>query len=100
MIGLNHYLIVSLILFLTGIYGVLTRRSAIGILLSIELMFNAVNLNLVAFSYFLGSLTGQVFALFVIAVAAAESCVGIALVLCVYRNFKESDISRINLLKW
>jgi NADH-quinone oxidoreductase subunit K len=63
-------------------------------------MFNAVNLNLVAFSYFLGSLTGQVFALFVIAVAAAESCVGIALVLCVYRNFKESDISRINLLKW
>jgi NADH:ubiquinone oxidoreductase subunit K len=100
MIGLSHYLIVGLILFLTGLYGVLTRRSAIGILLSIELMFNAVNLNLVTFSYFLGSLTGQVFALFVIAIAAAESCVGIALVLCVYRNFKESDITRINLLKW
>jgi len=100
MIGLNHYLIVSLILFLIGIYGVLTRRSAIGILLSIELIFNAVNINFIAFSHFLGLLTGQVFALFVIAVAAAESCVGIALVLCIYRNFRESDISRISLLKW
>jgi NADH:ubiquinone oxidoreductase subunit K len=99
-ISLNHYVILSLVLFCIGIYGVLTRRSIIGILLSLELMFNAVNINLVAFSHFLGNLVGQVLAIFIITVAAAEACVGIALVICIYRNFKEINIDRINLLKW
>lgn len=100
MIGVNHYLILSLILFSIGTFGFLTRKSAIGILLSLELMFNAVNINFAAFSYFIGNLSGQIVILFVIAIAAAESCVGIAIILNIYRTFKEVDADKINLLKW
>lgn len=100
MINLEHYLILSVILFFIGIFGVLTRRSAIGILLSLELMFNAVNINLVAFSSYLGNIIGQIFVIFIITVAAAESVVGIAIILCIYRTFRDINVDNINLLKW
>lgn len=102
MVGLNHYLILSTALFCIGIFGVLTRRNAIGILMSIELMFNAVNINFVAFSKFVtpGEFVGQIFAIFVITIAAAEATVGLAIVLLIYRNFKGINVDNINMMKW
>lgn len=102
MITLYHYLTVSLLLFGIGLYGILTRRNAIGILMSIELVLNSVNLNLVAFSKYITPqiLTGQVFALFVIAVAAGEAVIGLAIVLSIYRNRQTVNIDDINLMKW
>lgn len=102
MVGLNHYLILSTVLFCIGIFGVLTRRNAIGILMSIELMFNAVNINFVAFSKFVtpGEFVGQIFAIFVITIAAAEATVGLAIVLLIYRNFKGINVDDINIMKW
>ena len=99
---LMHYLTLAAILFAVGFFGVLTRRNAIAILMSIELMFNAVNINLVAFNRFVspGGYTGQIFALFVIVVAAAEATVGLAIVILVYRNWRGIDADRVNLLKW
>jgi NADH:ubiquinone oxidoreductase subunit K len=90
------------VLFAIGMFGVLTRRNAIGILMSLELMFNAVNINLVAFNKYIrpDELTGQIFALFVIVVAAAEAVVGLAIVLLLYRNWKGINIDRINIMKW
>ena len=101
-IGLGHYLALAAILFGIGIFGVLTRRNAIGILMSIELMFNSVNINLVAFNRFTApdDLVGQVFAVFVIVVAAAEATVGLAIVILIYRNWRGIDVDRVNLLKW
>ena len=84
--GLEAHLLLAAVLFCLGIYGVLTRRNLVAILLSVELMANAVNINLVAFSRFSGSLTGQVFALFSIAVTVAEVVVGLAIVILVYRT--------------
>ncbi len=102
MVGLTHYVILSSILFCVGIFGVLTRRNAIAILMSIELMFNAVNINFVAFSKFVtpGEFIGQIFAIFVITIAAAEATVGLAIVLLIYRNFKGINVDNINLMKW
>lgn len=100
MVGLSSYLFVGAILFSIGVFGVLTRRNAVAILMSLELMFNAVNINLVAFSRFLGDIGGQIFTIFIITVAAAESCVGVAIILCVYRNFKKIQVDEIDLLKW
>ena len=102
MVGLTHYLILSSILFCVGIFGVLTRRNAIGVLMSIELMFNAVNINFVAFSKFVTpcEFVGQIFAIFVITIAAAEATVGLAIVLLIYRNFKGINVDNINLMKW
>lgn len=102
MVGLTHYVILSSILFCVGIFGVLTRRNAIAILMSIELMFNAVNINFVAFSKFVtpGEFIGQIFAIFVITVAAAEATVGLAIVLLIYRNFRGINVDNINLMKW
>ena len=101
-VGLIHFLALGAVLFSIGIYGALTRRNAIGVLMSIELMFNAVNINFVAFAKFVTpvALTGQVFAVFVIAIAAAEATVGLAIVLVIYRNFKEIFVDRVNLMKW
>jgi NADH:ubiquinone oxidoreductase subunit K len=101
-VGLTHYVILSSILFCVGIFGVLTRRNAIAILMSIELMFNAVNINFVAFSKFVtpGEFIGQIFAIFVITIAAAEATVGLAIVLLIYRNFKGINVDNINLMKW
>ena len=97
---LYHYLALSGILFGIGIYGVLTRRNILGILMSIELMFNAANINLVAFNHYLHPerLWGQGFAIFVITLAAAEAVVGLSLVLSIYRNIKSVYTENMNLL--
>ncbi len=97
--SLNSYLILSAFLFCTGIYGVLARKNAVLVLMSIELMLNAVNINLVAFSAFRGNISGQVFALFVITIAAAEVGVGLAIVLLIYRNEHTSDLDEVDQLK-
>ena len=100
-IPLSWYLIVAAILFCIGIYGVLARRNAVGILMGVELMLNAVNVNLVAFWRYLNptDVTGQAFALFVLVVAAAEAVVGLALIISVYRNRTDIDAESINILK-
>jgi NADH:ubiquinone oxidoreductase subunit K len=101
-ITLNHFLMLSGILFTIGMFGVLTRRNAIAVLMSVELMFNAVNITLVAFSKFVtpSDLIGQIIALFTIIVAAAESTVALAIVLLIYRNFKGVNVDNINFMKW
>ena len=101
-IGLEHYLGLSALLFAIGLYGALSRRSAMVILMCIELMLNAVNITLVAFSRFItpADLTGQVFSIFSIVVAAAEVTVGLAIIIAVYRHFEHIDTTHINLMKW
>ena len=99
-IRLPFLLFFAAALFACGIYGVLARRNAVLVLMSIELMLNAVNVNLVAFSTYLKQLTGQIFALFVITVAAAEVGVGLAIVILIYRNRETINVDEINLLKW
>jgi NADH:ubiquinone oxidoreductase subunit K len=101
-IRLPFLLLFSAVLFSAGVYGVLARRNAVLVLMSIELMLNAVNVNLVAFSGYLRdvSLSGQVFALFVIAVAAAEIGIGLAIVILIYRNRETINVDEVNLLKW
>lgn len=101
-IPLQHVLVFSAILFVAGLYGAFTRRNIIGILISIELVLNAVNINLVAFSRTtsLSAETGQVFAIFVIAVAAAAAAVGLAIVLALFRVRKTVFSDEIHLLKW
>ena len=100
MIRLPFVLIFSALLFSCGVYGVLARRNAVLVLMSIELMLNAVNINLVAFGAALHDLTGQVFALFVISVAAAEVGIGLAIVILIYRNRETINVDEVNLLKW
>ena len=100
MVSLNHYLILSGLLFSIGTAGVFLRRNLITVLLSIEIMLNAVNLNLVAFGQALHDITGQVFALFVITVAAAEVGIGLAIVILIYRNRETINVDDVNLLKW
>jgi NADH-quinone oxidoreductase subunit K len=100
MFELNYFLILSGILFTIGIIGVLIRRNAIIIFMSIELMLNSINLSLVSFSAFLGNATGQIFVFFVMAVAAAEAAVGLAIVISLYRNKNTLNIDEINILKW
>jgi NADH:ubiquinone oxidoreductase subunit K len=102
MIRLTFPLLFSAALFAIGVYGVLARRNAVLVLMSIEVMLNAVNVNLVAFSQFLrdGMLSGQVFALFVITVAAAEVGIGLAIVILIYRNRETINVDEVNLLKW
>ncbi len=97
--GLNQFLILSAFLFCTGIYGVLARKNAVLVLMSIELMLNAVNINLVAFSAYRANVSGQVFALFVVTIAAAEVGVGLAIVLLIYRNEHTSDLDEVDQLK-
>lgn len=96
---LNQFLLFAAILFCIGVYGVLTRKNGVLVLMSIELILNAVNINLVAFGAFNGTVPGTVFALFVIAVAAAEVGVGLAIVLLIYRNRRSIDVSEANLLQ-
>jgi NAD(P)H-quinone oxidoreductase subunit 4L len=96
---LNQFLFLAAVLFCTGIYGVLARKNGVLVLMSVELILNAVNLNLVAFGAFNQSVTGQIFALFVIAIAAAEVGVGLAIVLLIYRNRKSVDLTGIDALK-
>ena len=102
MVPLSWYLILSAALFSIGLFGVLARRNAIAILLGIELMLNSVNINLVAFWRYLdpAKITGQVFAIIVFAVAAAEVAVGLALVISVYRNRKTVVADELDMMKW
>ncbi len=99
-IPLEYYLILSAVIFAIGSVGVLTRRNAIVIFMCIELMLNAVNITLVAFSSFMGDAAGQIFVFFVMAVAAAEAAIGLAIVLALFRNNKTVYVDEINLLKW
>ena len=101
-LGLEHYLILSAILFSIGLYGALTKRNAVIILMCIELMLNAVNITMVAFSRYIVPelLTGQIFAIFIIVVAAAEVAVGLAIILAIYRGLETIDATKINLMKW
>jgi NADH:ubiquinone oxidoreductase subunit K len=98
----EHFLILGAIIFCIGLYGALAKRNVIAVLMSIELMLNAVNINLVAFANYLkpANTTGQVFALFVIAVAAAEAAIGLAIVIAVYRSHRTVNIEDVNLMKW
>jgi len=100
MIGLGHFLVVSAALFSLGLMAVLTRKNAVNVLMGIELILNSANLNLVAFSrYAAGNLSGQIFAIFVIVVAAAEAAVALAIVLSMYRIIKTVDLDRADTLK-
>ena len=101
-IPLQSFLIVSSILFCIGIWGLLNSRNAVRVLMSIELMLNAVNINLMAFSSYIDNnlIQGQVFTIFVITVAAAEAAVGLAILLSLYRNRVTVDMESFNLLKW
>ena len=101
-IGLNHYLILSAILFAIGLYGVLSKRNAIVILMCIEIMLNAVNIALAAFSRYIvpGAYTGQVFVIFILIVAAAETAVGVAIIMSIFRRRKDIDADKIDLMKW
>ena len=96
---LNQFLFLAAVLFCIGVYGVLARRNGVLVLMSVELMLNAVNINLVAFGAFRHNVAGQVFALFVIAVAAAEVGVGLAIVLLIYRNRMSIDLDEVDLMK-
>jgi NADH-quinone oxidoreductase subunit K len=98
-LALNWYLSLSAILFVIGVLGVLFRRNAIIVFLSVELMLNAVNLSLVAFSQFLGNIDGLVLALFVMSVAAAEAAVGLAIVIAIFRNSLTVNINEFNLFR-
>ena len=101
-IGLEHYLILSAILFSIGLYGALAKRNAVVILMCIEIMLNAVNIALVAFSRYIVPtlLTGQVFVIFVMAVAAAEAAVGLAIIIAIYRSRETIESTKIDLMKW
>lgn len=93
-VGTTHYLVLSFLLFAIGVVGILSRRNMITVLMSIELVLNSVNINFIAFSYQLGDLTGQVFAIFTIAVAAGEAAVGLGILLALYRLRETTQLDR------
>lgn len=101
-IGINDYLVLSAVLFAIGLYGALAKKNTIIILMSIEIMLNGVNIALVAFSRFITptALTGQVFALFIMVVAAAEAAVGMGILFAVYRSRRTIESDKIDLMKW
>src|SRR3954451_24110430 len=96
---LNEFLLLAAALFALGVYGVIARRNGVLLLMAIELILNSVNINLVAFGAMNGNLTGQVFALFIIAVAAAEVGVGLAIVLAIFRNRRSVDLDEVDIMK-
>jgi NADH:ubiquinone oxidoreductase subunit K len=98
-VQLNEFLLLAAFLFCTGVYGVLARKNGVLVLMSVELILNSVNINLLAFGAFNNTVTGQVFALFVIAVAAAEVGVGLAIVLIIYRNRQSIDLDEVDMMK-
>jgi len=99
-VGPGHYLAVSFALLLIGAIGVITRRNIVVILMSIELMLNAMNINLIAFARYHGNLEGQVFAIFVMTVAVAEAAVGLGVLIALFRNRPTVNADEVNLLKW
>jgi NADH-quinone oxidoreductase subunit K len=100
MVPLSYYLMLGAVLFVIGVVGVLIRKNIIIILLSIELMLNAANINFVAFSHYLQDITGQVFVFFVMTVAAAEVAIGLAIIIALYRNRSTINVEDISLMKW
>lgn len=100
MVTQEHYLVLSAILFGIGAIGVLVRRNAIIIFMCIELMLNAVNISLVAFSKHMNSIDGQVFVFFIMTVAAAEAAIGLAIMVSLFRNKETLNVDEINLMKW
>ena len=96
---INQFLFLAAVLFCIGVYGVIARRNGVLVLMSVELILNAVNINLVAFSALTATVSGQVFALFVIAVAAAEVGVGLAIILAIFRTHKTVDLDQVDLMK-
>ena len=99
-IPMEYYLILSAFMFTVGIVGVLTRRNAIVVFMCVELMLNSANLTLITYSSYLGDVAGQLFVFFVMAVAAAEAAVGLAIIIAIYRNKLTVNIDQINILKW
>ena len=105
-LSLNHFLVLGAILFCIGLYGALTKRNAIAVLMGIEIMLNAVNITMVAFAFYntvkpwSTYLTGQIFAIFIITVAAAEAAVALAMIISIYRKRNTVDVGEINLMKW
>ena len=103
-LGIEHYLILSAVLFSIGLYGALAKRNAVAILMCIEIMLNAVNIAMVAFSRYLVPdvvvLTGHVFAIFIMTVAAAEAAVGLAIIIAIYRSRQSIDVEEMDLMKW
>jgi NAD(P)H-quinone oxidoreductase subunit 4L len=101
MIGLQHFLILAAVLFCIGLFGALTRRNAIVILIAIELMLNGVNIAMVAFARYVtpAVITGQIFAIFIIVVAAAEVAIGLAIIISIYRSRETIDVDKIDLMK-
>ncbi|PSQ08325.1 NADH-quinone oxidoreductase subunit NuoK [Halobacteriales archaeon QS_6_71_20] len=100
MVPAQYYLVLSAAIFCIGVFGLLTRRNALLFLMSVELMLNAANVNLVAFSLYWGNVTGQTFSLFTMALAAAEVAVGIGIILVLYRNFKDVDVTEATTMRW
>jgi len=102
MLTLNHFVVLSALLFCIGLFGVFTKRNAVAVLICIELMLNAANINLVAFNKFITptEFIGQIFSLFVITVAAAEVGVGLAIIIAIYRNRLNVDLNNFDWLKW
>jgi|SRR5579863_5283361 len=106
MLTLNHFLILGAVLFCIGLYGALTKRNAVAVLMGIEIMLNAVNITLVAFSFYnkvpayKTFLTGQIFAIFIITVAAAEAAVALAMIIAIYRKRSTVDVGEIDMMKW
>ena len=102
MIGLTHYLVVSAALFCIGVYGVLAKKNAIAVIIGIEFILNAVNINLVAFNHFLTPqlVVGQVFSIFIIGVAAAEVSLGLTIILSLYRQRRSVMVDELDILKW
>jgi NADH-quinone oxidoreductase subunit K len=100
MVPLSYYVVLSAIVFTTGLVGVLVRRNIIVILLSVELMLNATNINFVAFSHYFQNVSGQVFVFFTLTVAAAEVAVGLAIIIALYRSKSSINVDEFQLLKW
>ena len=99
-VATQYYLLLAAAVFCIGVFGVLTRRNALLFLMSVELMLNAANINLVAGSWLHGNLSGQVFSLFTMALAAAEVAVGIGIILVLYRNFNDTDVTKATTMRW
>ena len=105
-LSLNHYLVLGAVLFCIGLYGALAKHNAVAVLMGIEIMLNAVNITMVAFSFFNRALpyatylTGQIFAIFIITVAAAEAAVALAMIIAIYRRRSTVDVGEIDIMKW
>ena len=99
-VGLEHFLILSAVLFAIGLYGALAKKNSVVILMCIEIMLNAVNIAMVAFSHYADAISGQVFVIFIMVVAAAEVAVGLALIIAIFRRKKTLDAEKFDLMKW